>query len=123
MINANELRIGNWIYIDNGGKPKYEYQVTAHDIEEIEGYGADAFPVPLTPEVLERCGFKKLNFGKDIYSIRGNGIEISVNPELELVYIETDFGHARINNLPYPSLHQLQNIIYTLTQTELIYKS
>src|SRR5688572_32124559 len=57
MVAANELRIGNWIFIDNGERPKYEYQITAHDIEEIEGNGADCFPIPLTPEILEACGF------------------------------------------------------------------
>lgn len=57
MIKASELRIGNWIFIDNEEKPKYAYEVTAHDIEEIDGCGTDSFPIPLTPEILEKCGF------------------------------------------------------------------
>lgn len=61
MINANELRIGNWIFINNGEKPKYPYQITAHDIEEIDGNGTDCFPIELSPELLVKIGFKNIH--------------------------------------------------------------
>jgi hypothetical protein len=52
MIDAKDLRIGNLIYIDNGEKPIYRYQITAHDIEEIEGNGKDCFEILLTDDFL-----------------------------------------------------------------------
>ena len=39
MINANELRIGNYINVYDGVGPKYMYQVTGYDIDEIDGDG------------------------------------------------------------------------------------
>lgn len=72
MIQANELRIGNLIYINNGEKPQYEYEVGAHDIEEIEGGGEDCFPIPLSPKWLERCGlakFKTTGFGEIVITL------------------------------------------------------
>jgi hypothetical protein len=68
MISANELRIGNYVY------PNYEnatpYPVLAigkdsfvccweNNIGEIEYVlYDDAQPILLTPEILEKCGFK-----------------------------------------------------------------
>jgi hypothetical protein len=118
MIQANELRIGNWIYIDNGEKSKYEYEVTAHDIEEIADNGIDCFPIPITPERLEKCGFDSENYFF-IVDLFGN--------KASLCY---DFGDRTlgivVNSksafwMPCEHLHNLQNMVFAFINKELNY--
>ena len=49
MIQANELRIGNYVY-DIGGQPSKVVRLTEEKIPL-------ASPIPLTPEILEKAGF------------------------------------------------------------------
>ena len=131
MIQANELRIGNWI-LDRGGKQwqidcweapnkvaakspymgeLFEKPIYGHPLtEEVEFLQ----PIPLTPEILEKCGFimvkedfwQKLNV-TIILTKDGNN--------LCFVYVE------EILNAP-KSLHQLQNLYFALTGEELTFK-
>lgn len=68
-MKANELQIGDWVYSSFFGKTR----VTS--LKEYEGYGwvmtsgsqdwkADASlsPIPITAEILEKNGFKKIDF-------------------------------------------------------------
>ena len=120
MINANELRIGNYINVYDGVGPKYMYQVTGYDIDEIDGDGTDCFPIPLTPEILEKCGAEKEHNGWYKISIcndwsyifweRRAGFELSVNKH-----------SIMLTNIQY--LHQLQNLYFALTNSELTFKS
>jgi len=55
MIATNELRVGNY-YLHDGKITK----VTESDLAiifELKTY-SDFKPIPLTPEILEKCGFK-----------------------------------------------------------------
>ena len=59
MIAPNELRIGNWVKI--GYVPHMVI-----DGKHIDLYCEDYQPIPLTPEILEKCGFtqrKDTKFG------------------------------------------------------------
>lgn len=125
MITANELRKGNWIYIDNGEKPKYAYQVSGHDIDEVETDGSDCFGVPLHPEILEKCGFVKNRNGEP-------SIEINdIASHLELMGGKDNFYYPSFTQTPQGdeersvyfnrinSLHQLQNLYFSLTGQEL----
>lgn len=114
-ILSNELRIGNLIYIDNGEKPRYEYEVTAHDIEEVEGNGEDCFPIPLSPEWLERAGFEKT--GR--YAIGSGGYITYKLGKVELLQVSKGGTYT----IPFyePKIkyvHQLQNIYYYLSGGE-----
>lgn len=109
MINANELRIGNWV--KNLGL----------DVK-IEGYGI-AFcaegkliyePIPLTPEMLEACGFEK----SDVYT---NQYQFCT--EYLIDRQDGSFGflvgddQSEISSFKY--LHQLQNLYFALTGEEI----
>ena len=127
MISANELRIGNWIFIDNGEKPQYAHQVAGHDIEEIEGCGTDCFPIPLTPDILEKAGFLKYLVDESepeagYYYHK----EITDDKYCDLSFITGDKnGITEVCLFPYETwfrvqyLHQLQNLTQALTSTEL----
>lgn len=130
MIQANELRIGNWILTETGN-PKQVHSIIGDrfNIDSLDGkdYG---FPltemngIPLTPEILEKAGgcyqdkgngFKIFRFDKDdeeILSIQAthNGFDAVKNTD-------EYYWTGLCGSINY--LHQLQNLYFTLTGTEL----
>ena len=122
MIQANELRIGNWIGLKNSGL----LQIDIDNFSDCAKNPAIFNPIPLTPEVLEKAGFGIKSETKDEFGliIENEGILI----ELSENYI-TEGRAVFYYNLPDTQthkciayckyLHQLQNLYYALTQTEL----
>ena len=124
-MKAEELRIGNWIY-DKNNKPQQVDEIKRHiscerDYAHIilfkgfnfaNGYVEDMQPIPLTPEILEKCGFvKELITGSNNTYWYHYG---------ELSYNESHQGwwyKGRFRDIHF--LHDLQNIVHSLTQTEL----
>ena len=147
MIQSNELRIGNCISYDgwhpdlqlhNKPMPAYNVQVAGLNIEDdkivIECVsGERAFescyePIPLSPEILEKCGFE-LN--------RNNELSIEINDiasHLELMSGTGGFYYPSFTQTPQGdeertvyfnrinSLHQIQNLYFSLCGEELTYK-
>lgn len=121
-IKANELRIGNWVYGSSGKKLiKIDYiKFDRIGMRLIgEGYAglisesyeetiAFSKPIPLTEEILLKCGFEKES---DAYTYK----------YFELSY---DF-YCAVNSCEYTigekinSVHQLQNLYFALTGEEL----
>ena len=98
MIKANELRVGNHLFkygevvkiVEIGIKHKGDTNYYLRSENDNCGYWIDQFnPIPLTEEILLKCGFKK----------RSDGINFSVN------------------RIKY--LHQLQNLYFALNNQEL----
>jgi hypothetical protein len=119
MIEAKDLRIGNWInWITPDPKPTYE-QVNQIDEDSInECFPEEYEGIPLTQEVLQKC-----RFTKDTFSWFGGWLSPMVNDE-SIRVLEKD-GDWQWNNNGRPiqitSLHQLQNLYFVLTGTELTY--
>jgi hypothetical protein len=134
-MNANELRLGNWV---EANSPMMQVkEITEHTVGlYMPGSEADPFlydideinPIPLSPEILEKCGFE-LN--------RNNELSIEINDiasHLELMSGAGGFYYPSFTQTPQGdeertvyfnrinSLHQLQNLIYALTGEELTYK-
>jgi hypothetical protein len=68
MIQPNELRIGNRIYIEVGLPGLQLHSITGLDIADISNGRitlAAMQPVPLTREILEKCGFVKYRRAHD----------------------------------------------------------
>jgi hypothetical protein len=131
-MTAKELRIGNLIYHHYytrvPGTPDEKEHFDICKVESIEhelivnGKNTVAWyqPIPLTEDILLRSGFEKITDKKDgfkqsSYSI-GNGMLIVTFDD---GLLSVDFGKP----LNYKYLHQLQNLYFTLTGTELITKS
>lgn len=97
-MKENEIRVGN-IVQKNG----VEYVADFLTIKMAHNYK----PVPLTPEVLEQCGFKKqtawYRLGKH-----------AINPTAAYLY---EFKNIPVKEIEH--LHQLQNLYYALTGNEL----
>lgn len=126
MIQANELRIGNWIY-DSEFEP-YFFQV--EEIRKYVGYNVWAFykngsikakdvePIPLTEEWLIKFGFQ----------IDGVWFYLDFNPRMQIRFyngnlaecdIVQDGKYIAFKNGHIKYVHQLQNLYFALTNTEL----
>lgn len=107
IITANELRIGNWVESFSKQYRKIDH-LDIRDVAEwrlIEPYR----PIPLTPEILEKCGFKW--HGGDHYELSDCWIE---DYKGGYRIVRPDFCKTIFKNL-----HQLQNLYFTLTGNEL----
>jgi hypothetical protein len=128
MIKANELRLGNRLNlddldIDTGKWHERIIEVTYRDIHNLlHGHNMvkEAYnPIPLTEEILLKCGFDYDEEEKD-YCITNNlghkyGVHISNKNCALILYSITDWQIA--SNFKY--LHQLQNLYFALTGEEL----
>ena len=115
MIKSNGLRIGN--YLDFGSRiciieaiDKQGVEVKFLDNGEEEWIDLYLFtPIPITKEILLKCGFSK--FKGDNSDCFLNDFETSCNMEL-LFWKGTE-----IKNIKH--LHQLQNLYFALTGKEI----
>ena len=117
MIKANELRIGNFLNVIN----RAHIVVTAEHIKSIAEGDKDYHPIPLTPEWLERCGFRdgeirpsyKLHMDVRPYETATQGV---FPGEWAVTLVDT-VPHQLGHTIRY--VHQLQNLYFALTGEEL----
>ena len=127
-MEAKELRIGN--YVDLCGISKIselhseEKQFDNVYLEFEESFEWTEYnklkPIPLTEEILLKCGFSIVNensAGKK-YSYVIDGI-FSQDFNLVLWKTTKNFGKIYRGNLEIKYLHQLQNLYFALTNEEL----
>jgi hypothetical protein len=127
MIDAREIRIGNWIKgIALGMNHKVDvffFHELYHHEESGDSSMLDYYsPIPLTPDILGKCGFvyDELYFSNGKYGI---------DPRFNTFFItghfhNVEYGHdSNVPQIVYlskcDSLHQLQNLYFSLTHTEL----
>ena len=138
-MNANELRIGNLVLFDG----------VVHKIEVIDGYASFVYfeefgdnefplnkiePIPLTEEWLLRFGFELLadiagDFPEKHYGIsivngdKDHPEKLVISLPLYECYIgDYDNDDYYIMNEQVVYVHQLQNLYFALTKTELTLK-
>jgi hypothetical protein len=143
MIQANELRIGNWVHFVNSNGAHMNFQINVFhlaymveaDPEYVQhGYGlkyeGNITGIALTPEILEKCGFSWRNgyLAKDMHvASMLLGFYAGVSDKMTLIQktAPIDEGlfpndrlmHFGVNHPIY--LHQLQNLYFALTGEEL----
>lgn len=128
-LSARELRIGNWVY-NNEGERDEEVDLSFFEFLSTEEYDLDYYdPIPLTEEWLLRFGFEKLVFNSEV---TGYGFEylialiekdeyIVVCDDMSVgTYSSGDFAHVIYPNKYH--IHQLQNLYVALTGEELTIK-
>ena len=121
MVDVRELKIGNYVYLQNSKTP---YKITEIGYSEIEypryeasGISSEAVfrtyvenlnPIPLTEELLLKCGFERKHFGSvTVYC------HLSIELDAYFCLKGVDY------NIPVRSLHQLQNLYFDLIGKEL----
>jgi hypothetical protein len=114
MIQAKELRIGNWVY---DREDKCDIQIM--DLDDLR-YFMYYEPIPLTEEWLLKFEFEKKN---NQYILDDYCVELIFDKTGWLMG-EFDFNVDNFNyigtNINY--IHQLQNLYFALTGEELILK-
>lgn len=132
-ILANELRIGNVIWDDSRRKIKWVNHRVISDLASNNN-PLPYSPIPLTPEILKKCGFVKgVFFKKECYVMEYLRPLESLPPSqiISLVkitrpneysfIIQHEENKMRVAITSAKHLHQLQNLYYALTGEELIY--
>jgi hypothetical protein len=129
MINANELRLGNYVLqkINNRILP---VKCNLQHFELLStGNGKEIYPVVLKADLLTKCSFSENEKYPLLPEAREFILVLPVignsNNEIR-AYIKNNkecFGRAVANNLPVSNnffhLHQLQNLYFALTNEEL----
>ena len=116
MVQANELRIGNYISYKNERWIKVGY----HEIRYAVLYpDTSYYPIPLTFEILEKAGFRNISdLSTNMYTSFWNDIVGQISG-YHNGYFFKDSVCNDINVLPINYVHQLQNLYFALTGEEL----
>lgn len=133
MIPHNELRIGNFILIDNvlhqiclinndsgfadASFIGYQSEGNTHNVSCAS---TRVKPVPLTDEVLQRSGFTYhdyFKFWQKVEHVSGKRSEMDIDRDYSLI----DFMRRPVVK-SIVSLHQLQNIYFSLKGKEIEFK-
>jgi hypothetical protein len=115
-MEAKELRIGNWV--QHEPYPDEKWQIDFKLLESIDLQLVECVGIPLTPEILEKAGFDYnaktnhswLNIFEGYVSI---GHMFNKFP----LVLSTDGNNMPLHHIT--SLHQLQNLYFSLTGEEL----
>lgn len=118
MINKNELRIGN-IIRDKPASDKFFAAVKRLNTSRCY-YGIfsceykDLKPILITPEILEKCGFKIDEPFEDSRPIYSNG-----TMTIDFDTMQPTIAGFGIADVKIEFLHQLQNLYFALYGKEL----
>lgn len=122
MIQANELRIGNWVYYE---KDKCNVKISIGDFlyKENEYFA----PIPLTEEWLLRFGFDRELSLCDFSILLDENLDTKLMIDLHDAVATTSIYDCDEITITYIqdtlSVHQLQNLYFALTGEELTMKN
>ncbi len=104
-LTTQELRIGNYILRDSEWIEVDGYRISKLAMSMPDSYNG----IPLTPKILEKCGFVSGQLGSEhlVFIYYGN----------DNLGIKGMLGMVKPFSIQY--LHQLQNLYFALTNTEL----
>lgn len=124
-MEANELRLGNLVHDKEGKVIKVQiiFEEWVNDLRyDCDFYVEELQPIPLTEELLIKCGFEVTWNGREMYfvavkdrfhlcaSMHGTHWAYSSGG------YDAEFNDFEVESL---SLHQLQNLFFILTGNEL----
>jgi hypothetical protein len=113
MIKSNELRIGNyfkWISTNEIDTAKF-ISDRGNDFSSVNDVNlSDAIGIPLTEDILLKCGFEKSEIFRNTYS---NG-KVELYNQDNLLWFDLSN-----NSIEVKYLHTLQNLYFALTGEEL----
>ena len=122
-MEVQELRVGNYLFkygevvkvVEIGIKHKGDTNYYLRSENDNCGYWIDQFnPIPLTEEILLKCGFKKRSDG-DYNLFKYSEVDIIICNDFSSW--QCDGINFSVNRIKY--LHQLQNLYWCLVGKEL----
>jgi hypothetical protein len=127
MIEATELRIGNYILHKSGVRILPVKCTFEHFALLAKGSAKDMFPVALKTDILDKCGFIENKKYYQHPEVREFVLTLPVmgnnKNEVSIYIAKETYGRATVNDLVISNnfyfLHQLQNLYYTLVGREL----
>lgn len=127
MIDKKDLRIGNSVSYKGEIWKVEELSDTAAHLSQhplwVRGHYDNLHPIPITEEALVKMGFEKDNYGgfkhKNLFSSFIKRPDYTFKSENVFYFLKVgdDKDEPEIKYV-----HQLQNLYYALTQTELSYE-
>lgn len=137
MIQANELRLNNYLHLDGAIyqineiynrlqcvelKRKNQSNPNLNEYEECDLDCENLEPIELTEKIILSCGFKerKSIFGYWIYEIEFQNTVFSVE-EVDLGLCYFYVGNTHVSQTRY--VHELQNLYFAITGEELVFST
>lgn len=114
MLTANELRIGN--LVQHEPYPDEIWTVDLKLLESIDLQLVECVGVPITVNVLWKCGFDKDEL-HNCFVIWQSESDVAIEFFVNEIHLVGCSSAEPIENCK--SLHQLQNLYFALTGTEL----
>lgn len=121
-IKASDIMLNNWFQVN--GFPMYVDSIFRDTVYlEFEGNEGDVWeenvkdlsPIPLTEDVLLKCGFVRMSEKLNFY-ILGYDVNLKIDKKIKWVA----WCNSVLTNVEITYLHELQNLVKCLTKTELI---
>ncbi len=125
-IKASDLRLGNWVSKEGENVKVYAIQQDMISYKNHHYSGISFFePIPITPDILIKCGFRETENDFFIYLNKHELNTDKIMFSKHYNFIRVEFSGRRptpglLKHIKY--LHQLMNLFYTLTNTEIEYK-
>jgi len=123
-IRSTEVRIGNWILDVDGNEVQLEifsnfaFTQTRAIGDSIGGIFEQANGIPLSPSVLEACGFENLH-AEHCEQFKKDNILIEIIPD-GTIHARLEYEHSLLLT-ELKSLHHLQNLVHAIHGQELTY--
>ena len=134
-MKADELQIGDWVYVSKNFTQKYhKIRELSNDDDTVLGgiyvnkYGVEnnsvfspneTEPIPITPEILEKNGFKRSCQYNYIYKDDYCKVRVSVVPKIKIDNIDLGEPAANVSiegalfdiNMVMTAIHELQQAL------------
>lgn len=128
MIQANELRIGNYVYtpkvdvrqVSGVTQTQIHTLITGCSFSEIHFVQMEIDPIPLTEEWLLKFGFER---NEELVHEMHPWIDYTLKGiRIQMPFFTFNFGDEDEQDIDVHHVHQLQNLYFALTGTELTLK-
>lgn len=127
MIQDIEVRKNIWVIHHDNGMKSYKQLKYSGDVFAVLNKNMTVSGIPLTPEILEKCGFEWDKSNSDQFKdawCEGHNSRFDLWVKDNVFYMKSRYQEESINPrqhaMPHIKyLHQLQNLYYSLTGEEL----